>query len=125
MSLQNNKKKDKDNHKLRSHTQLRQSAASNLLEHGFMFGCMENFDEIQYLDTWKIWWSLNIWTCGNLLLQGPWTSDYNGSPTLWMREWCSLRRPVLGRVESWNFGGQPIFLDVWISVGRAGIFNPF
>ncbi|PKK60661.1 hypothetical protein RhiirC2_792996 [Rhizophagus irregularis] len=80
------------------------------------FRCLDAWkilvDALQYLDTWKrIFEYLDVWEFGRKsdflnyslmkclltfqffrqLLQGPWTSDYNGSPTLWMREWCSLR----------------------------------
>ncbi|PKY53900.1 hypothetical protein RhiirA4_472377 [Rhizophagus irregularis] len=69
------------------------SAASNLLEHGFMFECMENLvgKSRKTVSRHMENLSLNIWTCGNFGRKGSFNADYDGSPTFWTREWCSLR----------------------------------
>ncbi|CAB4382228.1 unnamed protein product [Rhizophagus irregularis] len=64
------------------------------------------------LGVWKIWWIHGKFVFEYLdAASGSLDADYDGSPTLWMCEWCSFRGflysgPVLGRVKSWNFDSQ-------------------
>ncbi|CAB5368964.1 unnamed protein product [Rhizophagus irregularis] len=70
--------------------------------------------------------SLNIWTCGNFA-SGSLDADYDGSPTLWMCEWCSFRVFLcsLGRmVEDWIFVESANFsADFFLSFILTNLFD--